>query len=201
MSYSVEWYDNYRKQLLEPSVRRTHDKMFRLFGNFENEFYQPRDIIDLGCATQEFYQYDVHHNKYFGIDLNHIERERNAILGDYTKVNLTDICSFIPNTFVSIFSTEIIMSAADKYKFYERIFKENASIEFGLVSGFYYKGKEQDETLIETSGGYNDIVYQTVEDQMYYQSEVFEEWRTYIDVPSEMFGNLVEVWKILSRKK
>lgn len=203
MGYSTEWYDKYRLHLEEPRVRDRHDRMFEFFNNFykfggRNQFPR-RNVVDFGCATQEYYKYGQRQS-YFGIDLNDVENNDLTYVADYTKVKLTEICPFKPNTFVSIFSTEIIMPATEKYDFYERLFTENDSLEVGMVAGFYYHDYRNSAFVREDSVNYNDTVYQTTENQLHFQSKLFAEYRTYVHAPSELFGeNITEVWKIFKR--
>jgi hypothetical protein len=222
-NYSSDWYDRYRAYLEEPLVRERHDEMFRLFAGFfefqlralpyerkEAQVYDRRDmrVIDLGCATQEFRRNCRWVDEYFGIDKLYIQEEyytryygeaadKIATLGDYLKLNLTKACPFKPNAFVSLFSTEIIMSAPDKYKFYKRVFTENPSIEVGLVAGFYYKGFEDCSTYEEDHG----IIYQTIENQIDYTCNTFDELRMYTDIPPGMFKDeFIECWKFFRRR-
>lgn len=205
MGYSNEWYDKYREHLREENVRRRHDEMFDFFERFSNcDFYEPRKVIDLGCATMEYYKYTNCCN-YFGIDKEYVENEFAsgeadiciAMKGDYTKLDLSAISPFTPNSFISLFSTEIFMGPAEKYWFYEKIFWENPSIQTGMVAGYYYKGSEDYSTYVEDDGF---VLMQTTEDQKYYKSSLFQEYRTYIDMPSKMFGpNGVECWKFFRK--
>ena len=73
------------------------------------------------------------------------------------------------------------------------------NVRYGLVSGFYYKDRvEQDK--VEEVGGL--ISYQTIEDQKKYHCKEFIEFRSFIEVPSELFGpDVVEVWKFFIRSK
>jgi hypothetical protein len=89
------------------------------------------------------------------------------------------------------------MPAFDKYAFYEKIFMEY-DIQMALVAGFYYRNRIQEDKVTETGGI---VSYQSIEDQRNYPCNNFIEMRTYIDVPSKMFGDdVVEVWKLLIRK-
>lgn len=211
--YDHRWYERYRNYLKEKYVRKAHNEMFDMLHTLSISFkecdYGRINVIDLGCATQEFYNYYKPYN-YFGIDSKYIDKEfdngyygessdRIGMIGNYTELDLSEVCPFIPTVFVSLFSTEIFMGPDTKYQFYERIFRENPSIEIGMVAGVYYRGKEGCYTVNE-----NDefIIWQTIEDQKNFRSRKFDEFRTYIDVPSETFGPyVVEVWKWFIRRK
>lgn len=88
----------------------------------------------------------------------------------------------------------------DKYKFYDRLFTENHSLEVGIVAGFYYHDYINSAFVRENSVNFNDIVYQTTENQLHFQSKLFSEYRTYVHAPSELFGeNITECWKYFRR--
>src|SRR3989344_4007285 len=67
----------------------------------------------------------------------------------------------LPNAFVSLFSVECFHPAQERYELYGKVFETFSTIEFGLVSGFFYEGKREQETVDETGGI---VSHQTIED-------------------------------------
>ena len=194
MAYDESFYKLYSNYLEEKIVRRNHDLVFKYFQNFaQNSDFS---VIDLGCGLGEYSAYG-HYVFYAGVDLNSAGRVNNFIKADYHDLKFIQDLSFKPRIFVSLFSIECCHSVKDKYAFYEKIFAEIPSIEFGLVSGFFYESKRQLETVGETG----DIVsHQTIEDPSVHISNLFSELRIYLKTPSKMFSeDVIEVWKILSR--
>jgi hypothetical protein len=199
MSYGTSFFDEYKNYLREPLVRNVHNWMFRIFEDTCPKWKHPLNIIDFGCGQCCEYHNHGQFSGYVGLDLDPIRRP-SMYQCDYTKINANEIkgfAGFPPYSFVSLFSTECCMSATEKYVFYDKIFQEY-DMQTGLVSGFYYKNRIQEEKVQETGGI---VSYQTLEDQKDYPRKHFIEMRTYVDVPSKMFGpDVVEVWKLLIRK-
>lgn len=196
MNKIKNYYDQYKEYLREDNVRQAHNNIFAYFERFIDTCFPY--VVDLGCGTQEFYEYGCFRGEYFGIDKDYIEDNSNAVIGDYLEKKISDYCPFQPDAFISLFSSELYLPAHERYDFYERIFRENPTIEVGLTAGCYYKGYEDSAYYIENN---NSIIHQTIEDQKYFRRNLFDEWRTHIDVPSKMFGqDVVEVWKIFLRK-
>jgi hypothetical protein len=197
MSYNQEFFEKYQNYLLEPIVRMTHDDIFRNFYILckgEEPTWQtlicnhiPVNVVDLGCGLcQEFKRYGWY-NKYLGVD-KIVETDHDRVQFDYLKFKIPTY----NNMFVSLFSTECCLSADEKYAFYRDKFKDG-NMKHGLVSGFYYKDRI-DQEKVEEAGGL--VSYQTIEDQKKYQCKEFIEFRSLIEVPSELFGpDVVEVWK------
>ncbi len=193
-AYGTEFYQLYLGYLQEPTVRANHDMMFETFYRFTRPT-QLR-IMDLGCGLGEYSRYGPH-SEYVGIDLNNAGQVKNFVHMDYTELNLASHLPFVPNAFVSLFSIEACYPAKSKYALYERIFAENPSIRYGLVSGFFYESRRGLETVSEAG---KIVSYQTIEDQSKYVSGNFSEVRVYLRTPSKMFGDdPVEVWKMLAR--
>ena len=199
MSYNTSFFDEYKNYLLEPIVRNVHNWMFRIFEDTFPQWKYPFNIIDFGCGQCCEYLQHGQSSGYMGLDLNPLDGE-DMICCDYTKITSKDVKKFAGfpiHGFVSLFSTECCMSTTDKYAFYDKLFQEYY-MQTGLVSGFYYKNRIQEEKVSETGGI---VSYQTIEHQKDYPGKHFIEMRTYIDVPSKMFGpDVVEVWKLLIRK-
>lgn len=180
--YDQEFYGAYREYLREPGVRSVHDWVFDVFVQHVGHQWTS-GVVDLGCGLQEFGSYvrDLTPWCYIGLDKN-----------GYPSWDFADP---VPEAdiFVSLFAAECVLGPA-KYEFYKRAFAESGA-EYGLVSGFYYRGREH-ETLIPETGGI--VSYQTVEPQPMHSE--FREWRLVVSCPSRMFGpDVVEVWKILER--
>jgi hypothetical protein len=198
MPYDETFYETYKSYLLEPTVRKAHDWMFHV------ALIEPRfnDVLDLGCgAFNEFLVYAKPEN-YIGIDIGASSAATNGriIRGDYRDVEtLTALVR--PNTptaFVSLFSTEITAPFKENYALYENIFKSIPSIKAGLVSGFYYVSKKEQNPIGETGGIQS---YQTLECIEEAHSTLFEERRMILPVPSRMFGqDVFEIWKFFEKQ-
>jgi hypothetical protein len=161
-------------------------------------------VVDLGCGTCEYSDYGVKF-KYVGMDVEPQGYDDVATFtADYKILNGKLLCDkikdeygFYPNTFVSLFSTECCLHTDDKYKLYDKMFECN-NINNGLVSGFYYNGKEYQDQVEEVGGL---ISFQSIENMKSYRRSNYMELRTYVDVPSGLFGpDVVEVWKFFIRK-
>ena len=193
--YTEGFYDMYRNYLVEPQVRANHDLIFGIFKKLapQNGFL----VMDLGCGLGEYSKYG-YYSRYVGIDSNYTGAVKNFIKADYTSQNIAKMMPYKPNAFVSLFSIESCYPVNDVYALYERLFKENSSLMYGLASGFFYELRKDKETVGE-SGGIKS--YQTIESQSERMTSGFAELRTYMKTPSNMFGkDVVEVWKILLRK-
>ena len=201
MGYDKEFYNAYKAYLEEPAVRKAHDFIFSV-ADLNNNF---NDVVDFGCgAFNEFY---VHANplEYVGIDANAVPEEnmgKRIIAADYRKTD--DIAKIIhpnwPTAFVSLFSTEITAPTAENYKLYEQMFRQLPTIKSGLVSGFYYASKKNQNPVGEVGGIMSYQTLESIEDARI-QSKVFEEKRIILPVPSKMFGpDVFEVWKFFERK-
>jgi hypothetical protein len=206
MSYDKEFFDKYIKYRQEPTVRAAHDYIFDLFKKIvQSRGYEEMNVVDLGCGTCEYFDHN-NIDRYVGMDIEpQTWDDCDTFAGDFKTMHggpLSDLIrkkyKFDPNIFVSLFATEVCLSADDKYKLYDKMFGGLSNpMAYGLVSGFYYKGKENQETVTETGGI---VSYQTIEDQKKYWSSLYVELRTCIEVPSKMFGeDVIEVWKILIR--
>ena len=196
MSYDKNFYRMYREYLQEPMVRQNHNHIFALFSSLVLP-EKPR-VIDLGCGIGEYANYDSHHNAYVGVDLNNTGNIKNFIQADYTALNFKEFLSFIPNSFISLFSIECCHPVEEKYAFYEELFNTFSSIQYGLAGGFFYESRRNKERVSETG---NIISYQSTEDPAQHISTIFTELRVHLQTPSKMFGqDVVEVWKFFIRK-
>jgi hypothetical protein len=192
MSYDKEFFEKYQNYLHEPTVRNMHDRMFDRF--YEICGHDLVDVIDLGCGLCQEYRKHGNFHVYKGVD-KIVENGQYTVKADY----LTYAIEQRHTVFVSLFSTECCLSAADKYEFYRKKFRENLYIKRGLVSGFYYKNRAEQEKVEEVGGL---VSYQTIENQQQYQCKEFIEFRAQVDVPSELFGpDVVEVWKFFIRNR
>lgn len=196
--YDNNFYEQYKEYLKEPIVRKNHDWIFSLLNTL---FY---NVVDLGCGTKEFKKYSwlkgaiPNYSKYIGIDL---ESPYADVKADYRTLKLKDLdLSPFPEitTFVSLFSTELTADYKTNYLFYQKLFEENPTIKFGLVSGFYYSDKKDIQPVREAG----DIVsYQTLEPLEDAINNVFSEKRIILATPSQFFGpNVIEVWKLFERQ-
>lgn len=194
MSYDNIFFDEYKKYLLEPQVRKAHDTMLQHFGDSFPKWKYPLNIIDFGCGQCCEYGNYGQFSGYAGVDLN---PPPGVFKYDYTKMTGQEINKLgNPRAFVSLFSTECCLHPVDRYAFYRRVFRET-DVQMGLVAGFFYRNKVKEERVEETGGIFS---YQSTEDQRDYICPEFIEYRTYINVPSNMFGpDVVEVWKTLIR--
>ena len=105
---------------------------------------------------------------------------------------------FTLNAFLSLFSTECFLTAQEKYDFYNTLFLTYPGLTHGLVAGFFYESKRDEETVKE-AGEIRSL--QTIEDPSLFISDLFMELRIHLHTPSQMFGrDVVEVWKIFVRK-
>lgn len=189
--YNKDFYSAYERYLKSGLVRQSHDNMFKLassIGNFKN-------VVDLGCGQyKEFLQHSCHIENYVGIDENAIGP--NDIKANYRSFDLS-VLNFKPTSFVSLFSTEITAPYRENYILYNKIFNDIPSIQYGLVSGFYYYDQKNINPIIEFGGLKS---YQTLENLEEVESNIFKEIRVVLPVPSEMFGATVhEVWKVFIR--
>lgn len=186
----------------------SHDRHSGIIENFfQGDPYFNR-VLDIGCGkfcnSAKFFIT----NNYFGIDqLKDIDIVPPDFCGRYfykdlsfTKFNelVEDARWYKPNIFVSSFACEVVLPVKEKYELYTKLFSEVSSIRYGVVSGFYYRSKK-DQEVVEETGGLKS--YQTIEDLYDVKNDVFSEIRTLVHAPSKMFGeDVVEVWKLLERK-
>ncbi len=196
MAYDRKFYDMYERYLRESAVRRSHDFAFDLFRKVTRPI--SLFIVDLGCGLGEYLMYGQY-KVYVGVDINRLLRTPNFVLADYHDLAFVEKLPFVPTAFVSLFSIECFHSAQEKYDFYNRIFREVRSIHYGLVSGFFYESRRNQEKVKEVGEIES---YQTTENKSNHISDMFSEHRIELPTPSKMFGSdVVEVWKIFSRTK
>lgn len=197
MAYDKKFYDMYREYLKETSVRASHDFVFKQFKTMMEEFLF---VIDLGCGLGEYHRYGLPFS-YVGFDLNDLGQEFLLVTADYHDMDMVKAglhLRLIPNAFVSLFSIECFHPAPERYALYNEIFKTFHSIRFGLVGGFFYESKREQETVQERG---KIVSYQTIEDPSLYISDLFSEFRLHIRTPSKMFSSdVIEVWKIFIRR-
>jgi hypothetical protein len=193
MSYNNSFYKAYENYLLEPSVRQAHDWIFSIIE--DNLEFQ--NVVDLGCGkSQEFYNY-FKPLYYLGVDENAEECEPSFKYATLKK-NYRTITKWSKETsFVSLFSSEITAPFTDNYRYYNALFSKNKFMHGGLVSGFYYESKKDQNPIGETGGIQSYQTLESIEDCKHYG---FKEKRILLSVPSRMFGpDVVEVWKIFWR--
>lgn len=199
MPYDASFYDAYEAYLLEKAVRANHDMMFKHWSGLAKT---PLHVIDLGCGIGEYGRYGKAEN-YLGIDVVNSGRVENFRVADYSDPillarALTDLDPQ-PNAFVSLFSCEPVYPVQRRYEIYEGIFNALPSIQRGLVSGFFYRDR-RDQERVKEKGGVTS--FQTIEKITQHVSRVFSEFRLTIHTPSKMFGpEVIEVWKFLARRQ
>lgn len=192
MNYTSHFYDLYASYLEEKSVRAAHDWVFKIF-NATTNYHAFDNVLDLGCGHHCEFLRDPMILSYRGMDLN---AKGTNIKADYRTFDFKKLKNY--TLFVSLFSSEITAPYKENYQLYERIFAEMPTIEAGLVSGFYYTDKKDQQPVDE---GGDVISYQTLESIDDVVSPTFEERRIVLPVKSEMFGdNVIEVWKFLLRR-
>lgn len=210
--YGQDFYKRYAEYLEEPVVREAHGWVV---GALCAPCGALRDrVLDLGCGKSREFLRHCEPVAYFGMDINAETPEpsrdshyrlvvRHSARCDYrTFLDDPDVLRLVgpfrPRAFVSLFSSEIMDAPEQNYRFYDRLFTEFPRITRGLVSGFYYASRKH-QALVEEAGGVRS--YQTLEPMESVRSEVFEERRVTVHVPSKMFGDDVyEVWKLFLRR-
>ena len=196
MPYDENFYRIYREYLQEWIVRNNHDHIFSIFASLLLPD-SPR-VIDLGCGIGEYATYDLRYTAYIGIDLKNTGSVTSFVQADYLKLDFEGLLPFSPNAFVSLFSIECFHSAESKYALYNRLFSVFPAVKCGLVGGFFYESRRNQEVVSEAG---EIVSYQTIEDPSLHISNLFTELRIHIRTPSQMFGNdVIEVWKFLIRK-
>jgi len=196
MPYDENFYRIYRRYLEESTVRRSHDHVFTLFASLL--FPDRPRVIDLGCGIGEYALYDVYHTEYVGVDLNNTGEVKKFIEADYMALGFGRSVPFLPNAFISSFSIECCHGVEQKYNFYNRVFSLFPTVHCGLVGGFFYESKRDNDVVSETGGIES---HQTIEDPSLHISDLFTELRIHLRTPSKMFGaDVIEVWKLFVRK-
>lgn len=195
--YSNEFYNLYINYLKEPTVRSAHDWIFNIL--LSDRAFQ--NVIDLGCGQHcEFLTY-FQPCSYVGIDLNIDESddEISLIRADYRKLSVQKLQQFQETAFVSLFSSEITAPPDINYShLYNKLFRYCPNIQSGLVSGFYYLNKLNENPVGEAGGI---ISYQTLEPLHAINATLFSERRIIMPVPSKLFGSDVyEVWKFFKKR-
>lgn len=203
-TYNADFYAAYEAYLKEPQVRAAHNW---IFGILKEAHW--RQVVDFGCGRSMEYKHFMSPWLYLGIDEN-AEPGENIFGLNYRTCDLPTVlkcamkCEYNPHiwprAFVSLFSSEIMAHWRCNYLFYMRVFKENPSLQRGLVSGFYY-AKRKDQEVVAEAGGVES--HQTLEamERTNPAALNFTEKRIILPVPSKMFGDDVyEVWKIFERK-
>lgn len=191
MSYDDErFWDSYG-EFLEESKERHIDVISTLLPLNNNQ-----SIVDLGCGQYASAADLIPHNDYMGIDqFNPGKRSSkdsfNFIQANYRNFQLKS--SF--DGFVSLFSAEVTAPEQENRSMYHQIFK-NTNASWGLVSGFYYRSK-MDQEVVEETGGIKS--YQTLPWLPPF-STAYSTKQICVSAPSKMFGpDVVEVWRLMTR--
>lgn len=200
MGYNEEFFKQYSQYLDEPIVRKSHDFALRMF----SPFVKKKDIIaDIGCGQCcEYYNFGPFGNykNYIGFDLDPIvDPFINTIKCDYRDPSFVGLLNDNNvNIFVSLFSTEITADYETNCNYYSKIINDT-KIKAGLVAGFYYHNKQDENPITETG----DIKsWQTLENIKPINELMagIKETRITMPVPSKMFGDdVIEIWRIFER--
>jgi len=198
--YNGDFYESYKAYLVEPKVRKAHNWIFEV-ASLNPDF---NSVVDFGCGQfNEFYVY-AKPKEYTGLDLNvESSQKGNKRLLKTDYLACKDLQELLnprkPTAFVSLFSTEIIQPTEKNYAFYNRIFEQLPTVKSGLVSGFFYVSRKNQNPIAETGGIES---YQTLENIEDVEQELFTEKRIVLPVPSKMFGrDVFEVWKFFEKKQ
>lgn len=197
MGYDTEFFRRYAAYLEETRVRRSHDEAFAFFAR--HRFATRPKTVDLGCGIGEYQRYGRRlDERYVGVDRYETGVVQPYVQADYLTDDFLARLPFVPDAFVSLFSIEACFPAAERYRLYDRLFRDMPNLDCALVSGFYYASHPDAETVGETGGL---VSHQTIEPLERFPSALFEERRLVLRTPSAMFGeDVVEVWKILTRR-
>lgn len=184
------------------------DKFWDLYGEFLKESEQRHveavssllpikynnSIIDLGCGQYASASKLIPYDDYMGIDISkpgvRSDLDRSYFVqGNYRTLDIK--AAF--DGFVSLFSSEITANEKDNTAFYHKIF-QNTKASWGLVSGFYYRGKE-DSIIIKETGSIKS--YQTFP-WLPSKTPLYSIKQYCVNAPSKMFGqDVVEVWRLM----
>lgn len=159
-----------------------------------------RNLLDLGCGQCREADTLLDPLKYLGLDVNPPERD-DCVQKNYRAdiFEAKDLILFEPDCFSSIFSSEVTGTYPQNERLYEKVFRAFPSIKWGIVSGFYYGNRPTAPKVLEAGGI---VSYQSIAPLEECESEVFDETRLLVKGPSKMFGpDVIEVWKLLERKK
>jgi SAM-dependent methyltransferase len=197
--YQDGFYERYERDYIpDHKVREAHNWIFSIAR--QNPSF--RRVVDLGCGKSQEFRRFLGPSQYVGIDNSPATADlvRDDYRIDYRLDYRTIDWQGFPlgvTAFVSLFSSEITAGPAANYELYERIMLHD-TIRAGLVSGFYYTDRRHENPVVEEGGVTS---FQTLEDIESVRSELFEERRIYLPVPSPMFGpNVIEVWKFFTKR-
>lgn len=153
-----------------------------------------RQYLDLGCGRAK------EATQLFGppfVDVDNDPKAMPTLVLDYRKdFQRIEALKKKFYFFTSLFSTECTASQVDNVLFYEQLFKTFRSLKFGIVSGFYYRSKE-DQVIVKETGGLES--FQSI--GRLANSEIYAEYRLESEAPSKLFGpDVIEVWKLLVKR-
>ena len=116
MSYDNDFYAHYLKYLDEPTVRKNHNRVFRIFEGIATPHLFR--VLDLGCGTGEFRRHGRGVVNYLGIDTEDSGLTSPFLQADYKNLTqISSVLTFPPNIFVSLFSAECCLDLTDRYAF------------------------------------------------------------------------------------
>ncbi|MFA6604020.1 MAG: class I SAM-dependent methyltransferase [Patescibacteria group bacterium] len=195
MAYDQKFFEAYAQYLAEPTVRENHGWVFRIFDGRCNA--KQAAVVDLGCGLGEYFRHGAF-REYVGVDRHDPGHPGRVISGDYADpAFLRSQLPFPPQAFVSLFSIEACLPVVERYRIYGELFRNFPELTCGLVGGFYYESRRDQETVDEAG---NIVSYQTIDRLGEHPLAGIEESRLEMHTPSLMFGpDVVEVWKIFRR--
>ena len=196
--YDDDFYTSYAKYLDDPKVRAVHDFALKTLCS-SVDFDR---VVDLGCGLKEF-MLNRGAKEYLGIDTKAPNPELRDDYRNPHKETVRAIRQFQPRSFISLFSSEI--TAGEMFNWvglYRQMFTDFPTINFGLVSGFYYRGLSGKERVTEP----NDLVsWQTTMPLGLLETDddpFTEISRLTLPCPSQLFGpDPIEVWRLFRRKE
>lgn len=206
-------------EYLEESAGR-HQKALDALNVFaDSPLLWRRHVLDLGCGKHASASWLTDAKRYLGVDVDPPDRPAKLYVHNPTQYNFfkadyrDDLGIIIdtamnpwgndeplfPELVTSLFSIEITDISDNNYAIYQELFRHLPMLKYIVASGFYYTDKTL-EIWVEEAGGLKS--FQTIDPLCPEpEDEDFTEYRVYLPAPSTLFGpNVVEVWKLLSRK-
>jgi len=172
-------------------------EILRLSRHFNN-------VVDFGCGSSTEYARFYKPDGYIGFDLTgnpqfdeSVHREQanyrswDEIGKWFDKGGTTGV--------ISLFSAELFASAEENTQLYETIFANTRDIGAILTGGIHYQDKMEQEWVAEEGGIRSRQTFSTIKPEE--ESEAFHEFRFTLPNPSRMFGDCIEVFRLLFKKE